>query len=120
MGAPIYVAVPCKILLNPTLDITSDLYLLPDFNLKPGINSCLLMVLLRSYYTPVDDEKIPTGKVLPVKGTPFDFSQPTTIGSHIREVEAPEPGGYDHNYILFGMNGKQAKERTKAGSASTK
>jgi aldose 1-epimerase len=39
---------------------------------------------------------IPTGEILPVKGTPFDFTTPATIGSRIDEVKS----GYDHNYVL--------------------
>src|SRR5262249_193493 len=30
-----------------------------------------------SFYIPVDDELLPTGEVLGVEGTPFDFRQPT-------------------------------------------
>ncbi|KDP31227.1 hypothetical protein JCGZ_11603 [Jatropha curcas] len=45
--------------------------------------------------TPVDSELIPTGKITPVKGTPFDFLEPREIGSRIKEVP-----GYDINYVL--------------------
>ena len=50
-------------------------------------------------YTPVSDsEAIPTGEILPVKGTPMDFTKPKTIG---QDVEADFEqlkllGGYDH------------------------
>ena len=47
-------------------------------------------------YTPVDNTLIPTGKIVPVKGTPFDFTSPTKIGLRLDSVE----GGYDHNYVL--------------------
>ncbi len=43
-----------------------------------------------------DERKIPTGKLLPVKGTPFDFLKPHPIGSRLAEVE----GGYDHCYVV--------------------
>eukprot|EP00252_Welwitschia_mirabilis_P020724 TRINITY_DN5134_c0_g1_i1.p1 TRINITY_DN5134_c0_g1~~TRINITY_DN5134_c0_g1_i1.p1 ORF type:complete len:342 (+),score=59.38 TRINITY_DN5134_c0_g1_i1:127-1152(+) len=49
-----------------------------------------------SHVTPVDENLIPTGEILPVKGTPFDFTTEKIIGSTINEV----PGGYDHNYVL--------------------
>ena len=39
-----------------------------------------LTLLLPSRYTPVDAELIPTGEVLPVRGTVFDFRQPTLLG----------------------------------------
>ena len=50
-------------------------------------------------YTPVDDELIPTGELAPVKGTPLDFSKPTSIGARIEQLK-PKPGGYDHNFVL--------------------
>jgi aldose 1-epimerase len=36
-------------------------------------------------YTPVDSTLIPTGKIEPVKGTPFDFTRSETIGTRINE-----------------------------------
>jgi aldose 1-epimerase len=55
-------------------------------------------------YTPVDSTLIPTGKIELVKGTPFDFSMPTTIGQKINETdEQLKYGhGYDHNFALNG------------------
>jgi aldose 1-epimerase len=50
-------------------------------------------------YTPTDDTLIPTGKIEPVKGTPYDFTTPTPIGKHIGELKG-NPGGYDVNYVL--------------------
>ena len=50
-------------------------------------------------YTPVDDTLIPTGQLAPVKGTPLDFTNPTTIGARIAQLTG-EPGGYDHNFVL--------------------
>jgi aldose 1-epimerase len=47
-------------------------------------------------YTPVDSTLIPTGEIVDVAGTPFDFNTPTVIGARIDSV----PGGYDHNYVL--------------------
>lgn len=53
-------------------------------------------------YTPVDSTLIPTGELEPVKGTPFDFNEPTAIGKRIdEENEQLKNGlGYDHNYVL--------------------
>jgi aldose 1-epimerase len=53
-------------------------------------------------YTPVDSTLIPTGKIEPVAGTPFDFSKPTTIGSRINEKDEQLKNGhgYDHNFVL--------------------
>ncbi|HJU45412.1 MAG TPA: aldose epimerase family protein, partial [Chitinophagaceae bacterium] len=53
-------------------------------------------------YTPVDAGLIPTGKIEPVKGTPFDFNTATAIGKRINDKDQQlEFGkGYDHNYVL--------------------
>jgi aldose 1-epimerase len=53
-------------------------------------------------YTPVDSTLIPTGKIEPVKGTPFDFTTPTTIGARINDVneQLKNGKGYDHNFVL--------------------
>lgn len=55
-------------------------------------------------FTPVDKTAIPTGEIKAVKGTPWDFTKPMTIGSRIKEVE----GGYDHNYVLNSSDGSLA------------
>ncbi|MBC8052422.1 MAG: galactose mutarotase [Sphingobacteriaceae bacterium] len=47
-------------------------------------------------YTPVDPSQIPTGELKPVKGTPFDFTEPRKIGERLTQVS----GGYDHNFVL--------------------
>ena len=46
------------------------------------------MCACRDYYTPVDLTQIPTGQLLPVNGTAFDFTTPRTIGSRINEVQS--------------------------------
>ncbi|CAK0786381.1 hypothetical protein CVIRNUC_009594 [Coccomyxa viridis] len=70
------------------------------------------------YYTPVDFTQIPTGQLLPVYGTAFDFTKPRTIGSRINEVTYPPPHvGYDHNWALFGL-GMDAANKTHIGAVS--
>jgi len=53
-------------------------------------------------YTPVGKGLIPTGELLTVAGTPFDFRQPKPIGRDIQADDAQlELGlGYDHNFVL--------------------
>jgi aldose 1-epimerase len=72
------------------------------FNLS-GVGTALdhVVWLAASRYTPVDDGMIPTGEIVSVKGTPFDFTKPTRIGARINELK-PRPGGYDHNYVIDG------------------
>jgi aldose 1-epimerase len=53
-------------------------------------------------YTPVDSTLIPTGKIDPVTGTPFDFTSPTAIGARVDEnnEQLKFGKGYDHNFVL--------------------
>ena len=50
-------------------------------------------------YTVADADLIPTGEIVPVKGTALDFTTPQTIGARIDQLR-PQPNGYDHNYVL--------------------
>ncbi|MGN0668210.1 MAG: aldose epimerase family protein [Angelakisella sp.] len=65
--------------------------------------------LAASRFTPVDGQRIPTGEIAPVAGTPLDFTTPHRIGERIA---APHPqlqnaGGYDHNFLLdYDADGK--------------
>jgi len=63
------------------------------------------------YFTPVDAGLIPTGELRPVKGTPFDFTEPTPIGARIeQDDEQLRYGrGYDHNFVLRGGGGSLAE-----------
>ncbi len=63
-------------------------------------------------YTPVDDELLPTGEILSVSRTPFDFRTPKLIGLDIDAVANSGAGrmhgvggGYDHNFVLRGEDG---------------
>mmetsp|Transcript_6534 Transcript_6534/g.18221 ORF Transcript_6534/g.18221 Transcript_6534/m.18221 type:complete len:148 (+) Transcript_6534:230-673(+) len=57
---------------------------------------------------------VTTGEILPVRGTPLDFTSQKDIGLHIASL----PGGYDHNYILHSM-GPLARFVVKNGMYST-
>ena len=70
------------------------------WNLAGG-GSCLdnILWIPAERYTPTDAELIPTGEILPLQGTPMDFSHPTRIGDRIDQLK-PKLNGYDHNYLL--------------------
>ena len=54
------------------------------------------------YYIPIDDTSIPTGEILKVEGTPFDFREPHVVGDRIdADHEQTKRGaGYDHCFVL--------------------
>jgi len=75
------------------------------FNLKGAGNGTVLDHLLTvnsSKITPVDSLLIPTGEIVSVEGTPFDFNAPTTIGERIDtdNDQLKIGSGYDHNWII--------------------
>jgi aldose 1-epimerase len=62
------------------------------------------LMLAADRYTPAGPNLLPTGKIEPVAGTPYDFTTPHTIGERISQLkgspDAGDPGGYDVNYVL--------------------
>ena len=60
------------------------------------------MLVNAATYLPVDSTLIPTGKAETVTKTPFDFTNPTTIGARINDANEQliNGKGYDHNYVL--------------------
>tara|TARA_A100001391_G_scaffold195491_1_gene172874 strand:+ start:161 stop:1219 length:1059 start_codon:yes stop_codon:yes gene_type:complete len=52
----------------------------------------------------VDDDLIPTGTLVNVTGTPFDFREPTAFAKRIASLAATK--GYDHCYVIAGESGE--------------
>ncbi len=54
------------------------------------------------FYLPIDAVSIPTGEILKVEGTPFDFRKPKKIGLEINadNEQIKNGSGYDHNFVL--------------------
>ena len=60
------------------------------------------LLINAKYYTPVNEDLIPTGEIAPVEGTPLDFLHFHRIGKRIdNDFEQLQFGhGYDHNWVL--------------------
>ena len=57
-------------------------------------------------YTPSNEQRIPTGEIESVEDTPYDFTQPRTIGEGMNQLRNTSSQkyskGYDLNYVLNG------------------
>lgn len=88
------------------------------FNLKGEGNGSINtheLCIAAHQYTPVDSVLIPTGELADIAGTPFDFRNPTIIGSRLNEhnIQFDYCKGYDHNFVL---NRKSASDLEFAAS----
>lgn len=81
----------------------------PYFNLAGAGNGSILTHHLKinaNYITPVNEELIPTGNLLAVKDTPFDFTLDSMAIGQRLNVNHPQlalkmgGGAYDHNFVL--------------------
>lgn len=75
------------------------------FNLKGEGNGTVTdnyMTLNASNIVPVNEVCIPTGGLMPVEGTPFDFRQPHLIGERINDdnEQLKNGAGYDHCWVI--------------------
>lgn len=70
-------------------------------NPTPTIND-LVCEINADFYIPIDETSIPTGEILKVEGTPFDFRQPKPVGQDIDadHEQIRNGAGYDHCFVL--------------------
>ena len=85
---------------NPTTEITNQIC---------QINA--------DFFLPIDETSIPTGEILKVDGTPFDFRKPKPLG---QDIDADDEqirigAGYDHCFVL---NKKEEMKLTFAARLS--
>lgn len=92
---------------DTVLNLTNHTY----FNLNGHDGSDILdhtLMLSADAFTEIDSEKLPTGRILPVEGTPLDFRRPKKIGADIvcDDTQLKIASGYDHNMVLNGTAGE--------------
>ena len=60
------------------------------------------MEINADFFIPVDDTCIPTGEILKVAGTPFDFRTAKAVGKDIDadDEQIKNGNGYDHCFVL--------------------
>lgn len=68
------------------------------------------------FYTPNTEECIPTGEILHVSKTPFDFTKAKELGADIlsEDMQINIFSGYDHNFVLRGRGFKKAAALTSS------
>ncbi len=81
--------------------LTHHLY----FNLSGRSGATILdhmLTLAADAVTPCGEGLIPTGEILSVDGTPFDFRAPRALGSALTQThpQLTLAGGIDHNFVL--------------------
>ena len=88
---------------DTALNMTNHSY----FNLNGHDSGTILGHKLRmnsSFYTPNGAGCVPTGEILSVKGTPFDFIEEKVFGDNMsmdsEQIKACK--GFDHNFVLDG------------------
>lgn len=88
------------------LNLTNHSY----FNLLGSAKQDVLqhqLFLNADRFTPMNAVQIPTGEIVGVKGTPFDFTKMTDIGVRIGQgdPQLKYGKGYDHNWVVNSAGG---------------
>jgi len=73
------------------------------FNLSRGQSDVLnhRLTIFADAYLPVNSNLLPTGEILPVSGTSFDFREDRILREKIAQIE----GGYDNTFVLKNSEG---------------
>ena len=99
---------------DTVINLTNHSY----FNLNGQDGSDVLdhtLTLNAAYFTEGNAETIPTGRILPVDGTPMDFRAGKKLGAemHTDYEQTRLCNGYDHNFVLDGTKGEFAVLRSE-------
>ncbi len=70
-------------------------------NPTPSAENVILQINA-DFYVPIDETSIPTGEILKVDGTPFDFRTPKPVGQDINadNEQIKNGAGYDHCFVI--------------------
>jgi aldose 1-epimerase len=86
------------------------------FNLGGHASGTILnheLMIHADFYTPISKETVPTGEILSVKDTPFDFTKFRRIGEGLTQYadhpQMKNGSGYDHNFVLK-VSGSEPEE----------
>ncbi len=69
------------------------------------------VVLDAPFYTPADEENVPTGEIAKVEGTGLDMTKKIRVGEVLEKT-----GGVDHNFVLTGRGYRKIAELTHEGT----
>lgn len=97
-------ALSIRYLLNSDADTIQNMTNHAYFNLAGQQSTVLDQTLWinASRTTRIDKDVLPTGEIVPVRGTPLDFTKAKPIGRDIKgKGEMVDViGGYDHNFVI--------------------
>ena len=97
-------ALSIRYLLNSDADTIQNMTNHAYFNLAGQQSSVLDQTLWinASRTTRIDKDVLPTGEIVPVRGTPLDFTKAKPIGRDIKGKGEMVDfiGGYDHNFVI--------------------
>ncbi|KGJ92452.1 aldose epimerase family protein [Thalassotalea sp. ND16A] len=85
--------------LATPVNLTNHTY----FNLGESDCQSLSLQMQSSQYVESDSDNIPTGNIVALKDTDYDFNEPATIGqrqSHTEDKSLQHKHGYDHCFVL--------------------
>jgi len=111
-GSTLFIRYECVSDKKTFVNMTNHAY----FNLNGVDNSTICdhtLFIDADGFTEIDEYRIPTGRILPVEGNPFDFRTPKKIGLDIDgdHDQIRVTGGYGQSYVLNNSIKRDFEER---------
>ena len=88
-------------ILKTIINLTNHTYFNMSGNCRDKAHDHTLQ-LSCSKYCPPNEKQIPTGDIVDVKGSSFDFTEPTELGQRIDTIDGCGEPGLDHNFVVDG------------------